>query len=281
MSDTDSGITEESEGPEIIDPNVALDMIADTTKPDEPEIDLPRDGQVHLLWGIEVDGIRYRTASVKELNGGDEEALARLDPSMWNHGIVQSDLVLRRATESIGPVNVADNPSLLLNLLIGDRDILFKEILLSTAGTVQEYKNVVCLKCQFEHDIEVDFENLLIDPKMPDGINPERISVELRNGIKVEFRWPTGKDQMAVYQGNVKLTQPEANTAMMTRCILTVGGQVEPDVKAWAQKLGVKDRQIVLAEMSKMPVVSFKEDEVPCTSCGAPLPVSFGWASLL
>jgi hypothetical protein len=278
VSDTDSGTTTEVERIEATDVGAA---IADATKPDEPEIDLPRDGTVHLMYGVEIDGDRYRTATVRELNGGDEEAIARLDQSAWNHFVLQTDLVLRRATESIGPVEVADNPGILQNLIIGDRDILFKEILMATSGPQQEFKNVVCPACQFEHDLEVDFSDLLVTPKLPKGIDPKRVVAKLRDGTEVVFRWPTGADQMAVSQGDEELTMPLANTKMIARCLVTVNGKIEPDPEHWARNLGVKDRQIVLAEMGKMPVVSFKESEVPCEGCGKPLPVTFGWASLL
>lgn len=285
MLDTESG-TEPLEGAfeqegTAVEQGEALAAFTEATKPDEPEIDMPRPGHVHLLHGLKIDGVRYYDAQVRELTGADEEAIAKLPGDAWNFGILQTDLVIRRATESLGPLEVSSDPTRLLDLIIGDRDLLFKEILLSTAGSQQEYRNVQCTQCQTEHDLEVNFEDLLVDPTMPDGVNPDRIEVTLRDGTEVTLRWPTGKDQMAVYQGNVPMTQPEVNTKMLARCVLTVSGKVEPDPMEWARDLGVGDRRILLAEMAKMPVVSFKEDEVPCTSCGTPLPVSFGWASLL
>lgn len=283
MLDTDSGTTTEVEP---IEPKEVGAAIADATRPEEPEIDLPRDGTVHLMYGIEVDGIRHKTATVRELNGADEEAIARLDQNVWNHFVLQTDLVLRRATETIGPVDVADNPGILQQLLIGDRDILFKEILLTTSGSQQEFQNVQCPACQFEHDLEVDFDDLLITPTMPKDADPKRIKATLRDGSEVTFRWPTGADQMAISQGDEPLSMPAANTKMIARCLIAVvgpDGQTvhTPDPEEWARSLGVKDRKTLVAEMGKMPVVSFKESEVPCEGCGKPLPVTFGWASLL
>jgi hypothetical protein len=276
--DTDSGIALDGQP---IAPDEALTAFADATKPDEPEIEEPRDGHVTLMWGIEFEGVRYRTAQVRELNGADEEALAKLPNDAWNFGILETDTVLRRAVENIGPVSVIDRPDVLSELLVGDRDILFKEILLATAGSVQEYENIVCVECGFEHDITVDFDDLLITPTMPADVDPTKLTVTLRDGTEVLYRWPTGKDQSAVFQGPTAPTQPEVNSAMLARIVRLVGGKVEPDPLDWVRKLGKGDRQILVRAVSQQPAVRFKEVEVPCEQCGKRLPTNLGWASLL
>ena len=79
-------------------------------KPDVPVIDEPPEGASVLLWGIEHEGQRYRSAFVSELTGADEEAIARLPRNGTNFSIMVVDMHLRRAVDRIGPLDVAEGP---------------------------------------------------------------------------------------------------------------------------------------------------------------------------
>ena len=119
--------------------NEALGEMLKEAKPDVPIVDAPPNGTVELLWGIERGGKRYRTALVRELNGADEERIARLSTSATNYNVLVVDIHLRCAVEQIGNIMVAGDPDVLGELLISDRDILFKEVLLATYGHTRDY----------------------------------------------------------------------------------------------------------------------------------------------
>src|SRR4051812_42921964 len=119
---------------------------AEAGRPDIPLIDLPNPGVTTLSYGVEIDGERRKLVAVRELNGSDEEALARLDPSKGDqYYVLLMDLIIKRATESIG--GVVPTPSDLGQLLMGDRDVIFLEIILATTGEEKEYEDVKCPEC--------------------------------------------------------------------------------------------------------------------------------------
>ena len=263
--------------------NAAAQQFYAQSKPDVPVIDDPPEGAAHLLWGVEHDGKRYRSAYVSELTGADEEAIARLPRSATNYNVVVVDIHLRRAVKQIGPVSADsdDFEKLLGELLVSDRDILFKEILLATYGKVRDYENVPCPTCGFEMDLHIDIEGL-IEVTNDRVFDSDRFTVELRNGSPVVMRYTRGKDQLAVFHdGGRVLSTPEANSGFIAACVITVDGKIVPDPEQWARNLGAADRRKIVTALLDVPAIGFKEVEVPCGKCGENLPTVFGWADLL
>src|SRR5262245_62972929 len=85
---TPPGLQEGPEGePSPEDLNAGLTRMLEGTRPDVPVIDEPPDGHTTLLLGIEHQGVRYRSAVVKELNGSDEEAISRLPRNNANFSV--------------------------------------------------------------------------------------------------------------------------------------------------------------------------------------------------
>ncbi len=267
---------------DVVDVEPAADAVAafaEASKPDVPEIDDPRPGVFSLMYGIEVDGERHKMAEVRELNGADEEVLARLNRSKPNYPVVLVDTILRRAVVSLGGLPVNNRPELLSELLLGDREVLFKEILFATYGTTKEYEDVICSTCEKGNDIRVDFEGIIEEK----GLETDEPIVEntLRNGVEVRMRFPTGADQMSVMQGDKLMSEPEQNTVMLGRVIETVNGKPIMDGENYARKLGLVDRKLLVDALVEGPSVRFKEDEVLCSHCGNRLPLVLGWADLL
>jgi hypothetical protein len=283
-STTPPGVGEGEIHPGALTPdhvNASLERMLEDARPDVPVIDEPPPGTAELLWGIEHEGHRYRTALVRELNGADEEALARLPSSNANYNVMVVDLYLRCAVVQVGPIDVTKDKSALGKLLISDRDILFKEILLTTYGKEREYENVSCQSCGFVVDLFVDVE-ALVEIRNEREITSDRFVVELRDGTQVLMRYVSGADQMAVFHSTVTtLTTPEANTAFLATCVEKVNGKPVGDPEKWALELGAQDRAKIVAALLDIPAVGFKEVEVPCEKCGNRLPTRIGWADLL
>lgn len=261
--------------------NAALQKMLEPARPDVPVIDDPPPGTVELLWGIERDGHRYRTAIVRELNGSDEEAIARLPSSGPNYNVMVVDVHLRCAVVQIGAVDIEKEREALGELLISDRDILFKEILLTTYGRTRDYEGVSCPTCSFEMDLHVDIEGL-IQINNPRTFEDDKFTVTLRDGAQVLMRYVNGKDQMSVFSNTArKLSGPEANTAFIAACVERVDGKAVSDPEKWARELGLTDRRKIVDALLDIPAIGFKEVEVPCEKCGENLPTVFGWADLL
>ena len=211
------------------DPNAAASNFYEQAKPDVPVIDEPPEGASVLLWGIEHEGQRYRSAFVSELTGADEEAIARLPRNGTNFSIMVVDMHLRRAVDRIGPLDVADHPDILGELLISDRDILFKEILLATYGSTREYDEVICPTCGFEMQMRIDIAALIKVTKQR-TFDSDRFTRTMRNGEQVVMRYARGKDQLSIYHDNRReLSVPEANTGFLAACVVNVDGEVVAD----------------------------------------------------
>lgn len=262
----------------------ASKAFAQASEPDLPQIDPPGSGQVTLMWGLAGadESERLLQAEVRELNGADEEAMARLNERSPSYFIDLVDVVLRRAvvlvgTETITPQNAA---KVLGQLTVFDRDLLFKQIITATFGTEREYEDVRCPNCNGLNDIFVDVEGLIEVTKLE---GPPTFTFNLKNGDEVEGHYPIGLDQKFVYDTKEDLSQAELNTRMIGRCIDSVNGRpvMEQEAQRFARQMGMADRRKIVDLLANGPSVKFKEVEVPCTECGEPIPFAFGWADLL
>lgn len=281
-SETPPGADEEISEPTPENLNAGLAKMLEGTRPDVPVIEEPPSGHCTLLLGIEHQGVRYRSAVVRELNGTDEEAIARLPRNSANYSVLIVDLHLRRAVTQIGPVDVTKNPEVLGDLIVSDRDILFKEILLATYGTERDYERVVCPTCQFEMSLNVDIEGLIEITNPKSAFTSDRFVVELRDKRKVLMRYVTGKDQLAVFESVSRTpSSAEANTAFIAHCLVKVDNEIVADPEEWSRQLGIVDRRKIVDALLDVPAIGFKEVEVPCNKCGENLPTAFGWADLL
>jgi predicted RNA-binding Zn-ribbon protein involved in translation (DUF1610 family) len=250
-------------------------------RPEMPLVELPQPGVAMLSYGVEIGGERRKVVTVRELNGSDEEALARLDPSKGDqYYVLLMDLIIKRATETLGGVEPSATD--LGQLLMGDRDIIFLEIVLATIGEEKKYEDVKCPECGDTFDADVEVRGVVDIHRLEEEDNPYT-DVVLRDGTTVHLRYPTGEDQMSLFQGKEasKKNPSERNTLLLGRCIDTVDGKSIRNSVDYAQKLGMIDRRTLISALGEGPRVEFKEVEVPCPECGIELPFKLSWADLL
>lgn len=247
-------------------------------QPDIPSIDQPGPGQVNLSYGVEVGGERRTLASVRELTGADEEAIAKLDRRRDNYIPLLQDKILQRAVVDIGGRQVG--PDELGQLLLGDRDKLFFEILMLTFGETKEYEGVECPHCDTPADYEITIRGMVTFKESE--ISSPTTTVLLRDGREVVVGYPVGEDLLAVYSKDKDTSAADRNTIMLGRCIESVNGEPpRPNGHSFARDLGVADRRIIIKAMDSAPAMEFKEVEVSCETCGQSRPIILGWADLL
>lgn len=266
-----------------VDPNEFNQHLADITRPDEPTIRPPDSGYVELEYGVEIEGEMAKDVIVRELNGADEEHLAKISQTKVGSAffVLVEDAVIRRATETIGGVKATKD--LLDRLLIADRGRIFTQILISTFGEVRSYEGMECPSCGALNDIDVDIPGLL--KYTPMRTEAPEATVKLRGNPKyphvksIVVRYPTGADQLHIYQEKKDASEAEINTAMLARC---VKHDSVPDRRDFALSLGLADRKAAIkAIYDNQPSMSFEEVPVHCTSCNEAIPFVFGWADLL
>jgi len=254
---------------------------AEAGRPEVPLIETPNPGVAMLSYGVEIDDERRKLVTVRELNGSDEEQLARLDPGKGDqYYILLMDLIIKRATETIG--GVAPSHADLGRLLMGDRDIIFLEIILATTGEEKEYEDVTCPECGEVFNAQVGVRGVVEIHRLEEDDDPY-VDVALRDGTAVHLRYPTGEDQMSLFQGKdvAKKNASERNTLLLGRCIDTVDGKPVRNAVEFARNLGMADRRTLVDALGEGPRVEFKEVEVPCPECGVELPFKLSWADLL
>jgi hypothetical protein len=242
---------------------------------DIPEIKPAPDTVVELIKGVYNKDLQSwdTTAIVRELNGFDEEALASLDNKNLVYAEYMSTL-LKRAVISIGSVDIASNPSVIDDLIIGDRDLLFLGIVIATYGNNREYQ-VICNECSASNDVTVpvdkfDRKNMDVDVYKP-------ITATLKNGDTVTFRLPTGADSQYVAKKAKSIA--EQNTIMLARC---VSSDEVKNAEHWAKSLGIQDRSnLVNALMQNQPGPEIGEVNAQCATCNEPIVFVLDWASLL
>ncbi|MFE6739800.1 T4 family baseplate hub assembly chaperone [Streptomyces tubercidicus] len=208
----------------------------------EPVISEPEDTHYTLPGGIYWEGELLRDAEVRELTGTDEEELARVRGSV----VRWMSVVLERNVVRIG--NVTPTPTMLRQLLIGDRDALILGIRIASLGPEYTARNIQCPHCEEYFDATVDLTT--IHQVTLDNPKPRHeYEVQLRRGRRAFVSLPDGAAQERMFQ-NESATLPERNTALISACLrrvvdaegagLNLGGEV------LARSLGMVDRTAIL-----------------------------------
>jgi hypothetical protein len=217
------------------------------------------------------------TAVVKELTGEDEEALAALDA---NDDLLYAQYMaalLKRSVVTVGNIKVSENPNIIDELILGDRDSLFLATVRATYGENREYE-IKCPHCTQSNDVLIEMSGFPV--KKPKHNPQEPIVVTLRNGTKQKFRLVSGKDSQIV--GKKAKSIPEQNTILISRCAVWDDDNKPNDVEKWAKSLGMKDRAAIIDKLLEaQPGPEIKEVEAHCAHCEKPFPIALNWASLL
>lgn len=244
-----------------------------------PKVDLPTSLKVDLLRGFFVSDIGewVTTATVRELNGEDEEALSAYDVQK---NVTYSEYMthlLKRGVTSIGNIEVKSRPEIIDELIVGDRDLLFLGVLKATYGRYREFQ-VTCRECESDNDVTMDLESdFKVDEPKIDLHKP--IEVKLKNGSKVSLRYPNGGDSQFV--GKRGKTTAEQNTLMLSRCVI-MDGKTSTEKEAWARGLSLADRnKLVKSLFSAQPGPRMEEVETQCAHCSAKIVLALDWVALL
>ena len=252
---------------------VQADALNEALSDPAPEMAPAPDTIVHLIRGVynkELDTWET-TAVVRELNGHDEEALS----SQNNNSTVYAEymsFLLRRAVVSIGSVLIKDNPGVIDELIIGDRDKLFLGVIKATYGENREYQ-VICNSCSGSNDVLVSVDEFPI--KEATGDVREPIKITLKNGTEVQFRLPNGLDSQIVARKGK--TTAEQNTIMLSRCVIGIDNAAD-----WAKNLNMADRSEVISTLlDAQPGPQIGEVKAQCAHCSEDMIIMLDWASLL
>ena len=238
--------------------------------PDQP------DNDVELPNGYFFGGVMHTKAEVKELNGADEEALARTKDFADFFDRMVALGTIRIGDAVLTDMSMTDRQGALQTLLVGERERLFLAIVQATYGDTKTF-TFTCGQCNSEQEVDVVFsEDFNVKPG--DDIRPS-YTYTAGNGDLIEYRLVNGADQMAALH-ETGTNMAEQNTVVLSRCILKVNDGLVPDPKGYAQQMKIKDRRAILDSLvSHQPGVDL-EVKLNCVRCQNEQTIRFGWSDL-
>lgn len=242
----------------------------------EPEVEIateaPPSPEVILPGGfIEADGSVVKTAEVRELNGEDEEIIAKASSASK-----ALSLILTRGVIGIGDREVTKDD--FDKLLMGDREMLLLAIRRVTFGNELSL-SITCNSCNNGQEVKIDLTKDVPVRELEDSVEDRSWDITLRNGDVVNVSLPNGKTQKKVLDAPDEVTGAELNTILLNGCINSVNGSpAKPNV---AQKLGLVDREKITREIfDKTPGPRLGEVSKVCEACGNRILLPLNLASL-
>lgn len=237
-----------------------------------PVIESSSETTVELPAGwLAPNGMLVKTARVRELNGFDEEKLARLNATK-NPGVFVTELLLVGVEELGG-----DKPTRqqLQSLLIGDRDALLLGVRRATYGSDVEF-TLDCEGCNEKSTVTVDITTDVEVVKLDDPLL-RVFSVDLRHG-SARVQLMNGVVQESVGDLPSTSTMPELNTLLLQKCVIELNG-VPISSGDDIRNLSASDRATLVDFITEhAPGPKLGEVKIPCATCGReyPAPLHIG-----
>ena len=271
---TDSSVISSQSNPALAN-KLAAEAMASAEKevvsqPVKVAADLPPDLTVELPGGLynPFDGVTT-TAVVRELNGADEEAIARIADA--GKALIT---ILERATVKIGDKK-ADQETLDL-LLAGDREMLLLAIRKATFGNEVILGPGECPDCGEEQTFIVDLSKDVEIKKLKD--EDRQFTVDCKVG-KVAVMLPTGFVQKSIISSGNK-NAAELDTILLKGCITSINGSPLITIDT-VKNLSLKDRRTLITEIiNKNPGPQLAQITKTCTACGTEVPLPLTLADL-
>lgn len=231
-----------------------LDAITKAASTEMPVAELPPDDLVKLPGGYIHKGEVIRHAVVRELDGEDEEALAKaLQGGNLYHLL---DTMISRGMVKLGNLSHEDSQAAVPNLLVGDRDELLIGVRRATYGDTVEVFGWTCPECggvvdKIEFSLIEDVERV----KLADPLKDIEFEVKLNRGAKAKVRLATGAVQLAVWEKD-GLLGPQRDDIMLSKSVQSYTdrqGQ-EHVIALWPQmvrKMSAPDRRKIIRELAE------------------------------
>jgi len=216
------------------------------------------------------DGTVLDTAIVRELNGADEEELARATKSKNYSHFLQT--LLEKGVTKLGEEKIT--PKLLKDLSAGDRDFLVIAIRRATYGDTIEYEKLPCILCGEEADISVH----LGDDIKVTKLDPAKLTftVPLSNNRSATCRVPNGHDQeeLGKLPPPPTTTIPEYNSMMIKQCVIEITDLATGRARSMAvqpglaRELSMRDRKKIVDKLNNcQPGPQYNDVRYTCPSC--------------
>lgn len=210
------------------------------------------------------------TAQIRELNGFDEEAIAKAgSPERALY------IILERGLVSIDDEVLSKSD--LDTLLLGDRDAILLAIRRVTFGDIVGF-TAICQTCAKSQELEINLSEDIETKKLANPILDRALTVKIKAGeAKVTLpNMITGK-RLAE---NSSKTIAESITEMLSGCLISINDMPAMG-KSTALQLGLLDREaIVNALYDNAPGPRLAEVSKACEACDNKITLPLSLASL-
>jgi hypothetical protein len=234
------------------------------------ETKAPADLTVNLPGGyITQEGLLVKTATVRELNGSDEESISKVGTA----GKALA-LILQRGLELVGDEPVTKD--ILDTLLSGDRDAILLGIRKATFGKDVTF-TVPCTKCNVSFETVVDLDKDV--PIRELNESDDRVwEMEVKAGT-ITVALPNGLVQRKLLETNEK-TMSELSTILLAGCVTSLNGAPSVGTGTVLQ-LGMMDREKINNEIAERnPGPRLLEVSKACEVCGETVNLPLSLAAL-
>jgi len=259
--------------PQTSDPRIVNKLAEELTAgPQEQQkiaTESPADTLVHLPGGfLTKDGSAVKTAEVRELNGLDEEVIAKA-------GSTSKALltILQRGLVSIGDrAPVKEDFDVMLS---GDRDAILLGIRKVTFGKIADF-TAYCNVCEKPQDFSIDLDTDIEVNELENQADRSWV-VPIKAG-RARVSLPNGITQRKVMDSTDK-TLAELNTIILAGCVVSLNDS--PTTPNTVLELGIKDRETLIKEIvDRNPGPRLGEVSKACEACGTEIELPLSLASL-
>lgn len=229
---------------------------------EEPEVEIktkaPSGPEITLPGGF-IDGEELiKTVEVRELNGVDEEAIAKA--STTGKAL---NVLLQRGLVKVGSRDAKKED--FDNLLSGDRDAILIGIRRITFGDTLDF-TINCLSCGENQEVSIDLGSDIPVKTLDDPIADRTWLVETKQGFAA-VSLPTGITQKKLLE-NADKTTAEINTLLLSGCVLSVN-DIPSMGASTVLRLGMADRSKIIDQiLEKNPGPRLGEVSKVCKACG-------------
>jgi hypothetical protein len=231
----------------------------------------PSESEVSLPGGfLTQSGDLVTTAEVRELNGLDEEAIAKAGSTGKALAVL-----LQKGLTKLGTNDVTSAD--LDTLLSGDRDAILIGIRKVTFGDTIDVP-VSCQHCGHEHKAEVSLSDDVPVKSLKNPVDDRTWTTQTKKG-EVVVALPNGVVQKRLME-NFDKTSAEINTLLLSGCIVSINGS--PSVGAsTALSLSMSDRSKIVEEiLTKTPGPRLGEVKKACKACGESMDIPLSLVDL-
>lgn len=230
---------------------------------------------LQLPRGLFQRGSWQKEAEVRELNGTDEEALAKTSDQLAFFASVIAHGVVRIGEVDFTSVPIAERKFYLGELLLGEREQLFMKVVQVSFGD-QKVLPFTCTQCATEQEFTLIISQ---DFKPREVEDTDIMQYHTKHGDVLDVRAAVGADQEEAL-GKKGASTAEQNTVLLSRCITKRNGELIPDPLGYARAMGIKDRLSLLEKLvERQPSISL-DLKTTCVSCGSEQRIVLGWGDL-